>query len=182
MFAAAAAHPSLAVLCGGQELEEQPAMLGLDRERWEIPLVTKVRPRAGEPRRTGRAVRELVPVGRAPSRSSRTTGSATTPASGCSPRSLDDLRRAAPRFVSEGLAFSIPPEPTSVDELLRRSDAAPGTTRRGSAPSTTTPVARGTWRTCATTTSRRSSTSTRRCSGGPIPSGRSISVGRRSPT
>ncbi|HEX7459297.1 MAG TPA: hypothetical protein VF279_01625, partial [Acidimicrobiales bacterium] len=40
----AAAHPCLAVFCGGQELEEQPAMFGLPRERWTTPIIHTVLP------------------------------------------------------------------------------------------------------------------------------------------
>ncbi len=41
VFTRAAAHPCLAVLCGGQETEEQPAYFGLERSRWPTPLLTE---------------------------------------------------------------------------------------------------------------------------------------------
>ena len=41
IFTRAAAHPCLAVLCGGQETEEQPAFFGLERSRWPTPLLTE---------------------------------------------------------------------------------------------------------------------------------------------
>ncbi|MGA8725179.1 MAG: hypothetical protein WB565_09045 [Acidimicrobiales bacterium] len=114
VFAAAAAHPSLAVLCGGQELEEQPAMLGLDRERWEIPLVTKVVAALASSIAPGVPYLSSSPSG-GPLPFQPDHGVSHYTGVGVFTRGLDDLRRAAPRFVSEGLAFSIPPEPTSVD-------------------------------------------------------------------
>jgi beta-mannosidase len=114
VFTAAAAHPSLAVLCGGQELEEQPAMLGLDRERWDIPLVTKVVAALASTFAPGVPYLSSSPSGGSlPFQPDHGVSHYT--GVGVFTRDLDDLRRAAPKFVSEGLAFSIPPEPTSVD-------------------------------------------------------------------
>ncbi len=113
-FAVAANHPSLAVLCGGQELEEQPAMLGLDRDRWEVPLVSKVVAERAAVLAPGVPYVTSSPSG-GPLPFRPDHGISHYTGVGVFARGLDDLRRAAPRFVSEGLAFSIPPEPTSVD-------------------------------------------------------------------
>ena len=113
----AAAHPCLAVFCGGQELEEQPAMFGLPRERWTTPIIHAVLPDV-----VGRLAPGLPYV-------------PTSPTGGDLPFQVDvgvshyfgvgvfmfplsDLRRSAPRFVAEGLAFAVPPERASLDEGL----------------------------------------------------------------
>ncbi|MGO8871947.1 MAG: glycosyl hydrolase 2 galactose-binding domain-containing protein [Acidimicrobiales bacterium] len=111
----AACHPSLAVVCGGQELEEQPAMFGLSRDTWPstlthvvvadlaadcapgVPYLTSSPSGGDPPFRVDRGVSHYTGVG-------------------VFMRPLDDLRRAEPRFVSEGLAFSIPPERATVDD------------------------------------------------------------------
>ncbi len=114
VYGALSAHPSLAVLCGGQELEEQPAMLGLDRERWEVPLVSKVVAERAATLAPGVPYVTSSPSG-GPLPFRPDHGVSHYTGVGVFARGLDDLRRAAPRFVSEGLAFSIPPEPTTVE-------------------------------------------------------------------
>ncbi len=111
----AAAHPSLAVFCGGQELEEQAAMQGLPGERWATPLVDEVLPAVVDALAPGLPVLPSSPSGghppfRVDAGVSHYTGV------GVFLQPLGDLRRAAPRFVSEGLAFAIPPERATVDE------------------------------------------------------------------
>jgi beta-mannosidase len=110
-----AGHPSLAVLCGGEQIEEQAAMFGLSRDRWPTPVIDSVLPDLVE-----RSAPGLVYV-----TSSPTGGSLPfQPDAGVSHYvgvgvflfPLEDLRRAAPRFVSEGFAFSVPPERATVDE------------------------------------------------------------------
>jgi beta-mannosidase len=115
-FSSAAAHPSLAVVCGGQELEEQPAMLGLDRDRWEIPLVSKVVAGLASTLAPGVPYLTSSPSG-GPLPFRPDHGVSHYTGVGVFTRGLDDLRRATPRFVSEGLAFSIPPEATSVEQF-----------------------------------------------------------------
>ncbi len=114
VLTAAAAHPSLAVVCGGQELEEQAAMFGLPRAKWQTPLLSETFP----------ALTASLAPGVPTLPSSPTGGSLPfQPDAGVSHytgvgvflRPLDDLRRAAPRFVSEGIAFSIPPDAPTVD-------------------------------------------------------------------
>jgi beta-mannosidase len=111
----AAAHPSLAVVCGGQELEEQPAMFGLSREKWPSALThTLIAELAascapGIPYLTSSPTGGVLPF-QAVRGVSHYTGV------GVFLRPLDDLRRADPKFVSEGLAFSVPPERPTVEE------------------------------------------------------------------
>ena len=115
----AAPHPCLAVLCGGQEIEEQAG---------------HVRPAPGPvadpapPRGPARAGRPGWPPGSPTCRRSPSGGDLPfqTDAGvshyfgvGVYLFPLDDLRRAAPRFVAEGLAFSMPPERATVDEAVR---------------------------------------------------------------
>jgi beta-mannosidase len=110
-----AGHPSLAVLCGGQEIEEQAAMFGLSRDRWETPVVHQALP----------ALVDQVAGGLVYVTSSPSGGDLPIQADagvthyfgvGVYLYPLEDLRRAAPRFVSEGLAFAMPPERVTVDE------------------------------------------------------------------
>ena len=111
----AARHPSLAVVCGGQELEEQPAMFGLARERWHSSVIHELLPGV---------VTNLYPglpyVSSSPSGGDlpfqMDAGVAHYFGVGVYLFPLEDLRRSRPRFVSEGLAFSIPPERQTIDD------------------------------------------------------------------
>ncbi len=116
VLAAAAAHPCLSIVCGGQELEEQPAMFGLSRDRWESGLTARVVPDLVERLAPG------VPyVTSSPSGGSlpfqMDQGVSHYTGVGIFLRPLEDLRRSEVRFVSEGLAFSIPPERDTVDDV-----------------------------------------------------------------
>ena len=109
-------HPSLAVVCGNQEVEEVAAMFGLSAERRATPLFDKVladvvaeelpdvayvasNPSGGEPPfRMDTGVSQYFGVG----------GYLRPP---------EDARRAGVRFAAECLAFATPPEPRTVDEL-----------------------------------------------------------------
>jgi len=110
-----APHPSLAVLCGGQEVEEVPAMLGLPRDRWRSAVLHTVLPALVE-----RVAPGLVYVPTSPGGGDLPFETATGVSHyfgvGVYLLPLDDLRRAAPRFVAEGLAFSMPPERVTVEE------------------------------------------------------------------
>jgi beta-mannosidase len=116
VLASVSSHPSLSVVCGGQELEEQPAMFGLSRDRWSSPMTSTVI--AGLARTLAPGVPYLT--------SSPSGGSLPFQADqgvshytgvGVFLRPLDDLRRSDVRFVSEGLAFAVPPERETVDEV-----------------------------------------------------------------
>jgi beta-mannosidase len=115
VLSVAAAHPSLCVVCGGQELEEQPAMFGLSRDRWASTLADDVVPGLSDRLAPGVPYVTSSPGGGSlPFQMDRGVSHYT--GVGVFLRPLDDLRRADVRFVSEGLAFAIPPERDTVDE------------------------------------------------------------------
>jgi beta-mannosidase len=110
-----APHPSLAVLCGGEQIEEQAAMSGLPRERWGIPLLDEVLPDLVADAAPGLVFVPSSPTGGAlPFHAD--VGVSHYAAVGVHRFPLDDLRRAAPRFVSESLGFAYLPEAVSMDE------------------------------------------------------------------
>jgi beta-mannosidase len=115
VLSGAAAHPSLTVVCGGQELEEQPAMFGLSRDRWSSVLADEIVPELSERLAPGVPYVPSSPHGGSlPFQMDRGVSHYT--GVGVYLRPLDDLRRAEVAFVSEGLAFAIPPERDTVDE------------------------------------------------------------------
>jgi beta-mannosidase len=116
LLAHAAPSPSLVVLCGGSEVHQQAAMLGLPAARRQLTfferdlhaLVARVAP-------------GLVVVSNSPSGGdlpfSVREGVSHYFGVGAYERPLDDARRASPRFVTECLAFSNIPEPITLDTL-----------------------------------------------------------------
>lgn len=110
-------RPSTAVLCGGSEVEQQAAMLGVSRELWQSPLVSEVLPRLSA---------ELAPsvpyVSGSPSGGDLPfqTDEGLTHYYGAAAylRPLDDVRRSRVRFASECLAFSNPPRRETIERLL----------------------------------------------------------------
>lgn len=105
-------RPSVAVICGNSEGQQQAAMSGASRDRWSPALFHEVIPAR---------VRALLP--RVPYVPSSTDGGAFPhqPSMGVSSyygvgaylRGLDDARRSDVRFASECLAFAnIPSDPT----------------------------------------------------------------------
>jgi beta-mannosidase len=115
-------RPSLAVLCGNSEIEQQIAMLGLSRDLWQPKLFYETLPAIA------REVRPDVPY------------VASTPTGGALPfavdtglshyygvgaylRPLEDARRAGVRFTSECLGFSNVPEDSTIDLVLASGQA-----------------------------------------------------------
>ena len=109
-------RPSLAIVCGNQEVEEIPAMMGLPRDRWEYPLFDKA---------IAGIVHDVVPG--VPFVSSNPTGGDLPfrMNAGVSQyfgvggylRSLSDVRRDDVRFAAECLALATPPERDFVDAV-----------------------------------------------------------------
>ena len=109
-------HPSLAVVCGNQEVEEVAAMFGLEPERRATPLFDKTiagvvaavlpgvpyvtsNPSGGDqPFRMGTGISQYFGVG----------GYLRPP---------EDARASGVRFAAECLAFATPPEPETVERL-----------------------------------------------------------------
>jgi beta-mannosidase len=108
-------RPSLAVLCGGQEIEEQAAMFGLPRPRWGCALIERTIPDV-----VGRLLPGVPYVTSSPTGGDLPfqpdAGDCHYWGVGSYLRPLEDARSCGIRFMSEGLAFATPPERATVDE------------------------------------------------------------------
>jgi beta-mannosidase len=110
-------HPCVAVFCGNSEVEQQAAMLGLDRELWSSAIFRDVLPACCEAGAPGVPYVPSSPSGGAlPFHVD--SGVAHYFGVGAYLRPLDDARRAGVRFTSECLGFSNLPEQHVIDALL----------------------------------------------------------------
>lgn len=114
--------PALTVLCGGSEVEQQAAMLGLPRDTWSSALFQQILPQAC------RALRPDVPYvpsspcgGELPFQVN--TGVAHYYGVGAYLRPLDDARRCELRFAAECLAFANVPEESTVEASFKGATA-----------------------------------------------------------
>ena len=110
-------RPSLAVLCGGSEVAQQIAMLGLDPALASGPLFGELLPEVVQAAELDAAVRTLGAVGRRPPVSHQTAGWPTTTESGAYRRPLEDARRSEVRFAAECLAFANVPDQEALEEI-----------------------------------------------------------------
>lgn len=110
-------HPSVAVISGGSEIEQQAAMAGTDRERWTTGLFAETMPALVERLLPGTPFVSSSPTGGAlPIEPG--TGVAHYYGVGAYLRPPEDARRANVRFAAECLAFANPPERHTVDEAF----------------------------------------------------------------
>jgi beta-mannosidase len=110
------AHPSLAVICGNSEAEQQAAMRGSSREVWSQPLFDE---------QLAALARELCPDvmywpssahgGTFPHQSN--CGTTSYYGVGAYLRPMDDARRSGLRFATESLAFANVPPPAALARM-----------------------------------------------------------------
>lgn len=116
-------RPALAVVCGGQEIEEQAAYFGLPRDSWRFPVIER-----DIPELVGRALPGVAYVSSSPTGGAlpfeADAGDCHYWGVGSLLRDLDDPRRCGIRFMSEGLGLGTPPDRQVVDDVFGGAMAA----------------------------------------------------------
>ena len=113
-LATAAAYPSLAVVCGGSETEQQPTLWGLPRERFELASLHDAVSQVSEAVAPGIPYLPSTPHG-GPLPTSIRVGVSHYFGVGAYRRDLSDARLSGVRFAAECLAFANPPERPFID-------------------------------------------------------------------
>jgi beta-mannosidase len=116
-------RPALAVVCGGQEIEEQAAMFGLARATWTFPLVETVIPALAGQRLPGVPYVTSSPTG-GDLPFQPDAGDCHYWGVGSFLRPPEDARLSGIRFMSEGIGLATPPERQTVDEACGGAMAA----------------------------------------------------------